>query len=413
MDIVQLDIRLIDEDIEQPRFQFDETALQELMNSIAELGLLSPIKVRPIDGGRYKIIYGNRRYKAAMRLGKATIPSIISEAIGDLDIYLEQIAENLTREGFSPIEEAEAFHKLMNDSKFRSSIKFLSSKLGKPESYIKNKCELLKFSSAVKKLIVSGTEIRKNALTEEQLLPLKDLPVEHRNPLALIAARDELPVSDVKKIAKLFKDSSISDNIKEKLLLKDGSGLIETWSTRELNKKERARAAAEAAKKAEMELEKQQQEASVAESQTKAIAATRSEVEVGAQDRVEVQAGVKAQAEGEIEKFVEDGVSTNSVMNTASYSASSIAIDSNNASAAAVTQLNTVSSGVFPALIEHLLETTKPLPYTDFALKQMIDDYRNSNVGSDKQLNERIEKAIQQMKQQLERWTALKTYWNE
>jgi ParB family chromosome partitioning protein len=236
---------LIEEDKDQPRYQFDDEALQELMKSIEELGLLSPIKVRSIEGGRYRIIYGNRRYKATQMLGRDTIPCIVSATTDEMEIYLEQIAENLTREGFSPIEEAIAFDKLMNDGRFRSSLKFLSAKLGKPESYIKNKCELLKFSAAVKKLIVSGTEIRKDKLTEDQLMPLKDLPMEHRDPLALIAARDELPVSDVKKIAKLFKDKTISDNTKEKLLLKTGSGLIETWSVYEQNRKEGARGASD------------------------------------------------------------------------------------------------------------------------------------------------------------------------
>ncbi|MBD2869438.1 ParB/RepB/Spo0J family partition protein [Paenibacillus arenilitoris] len=250
MDIIEILTDLIDEDKEQPRYQFDEEALEELMKSIEELGLLSPIKVRATEGGRYKIIYGNRRYKASKRLGRATIPCIVSTVTDEMEIYLEQIAENLTREGFSPIEEAEAFHKLLNDPKFRSSAKFLSGKLGKPESYIKNKCELLKFGNAVKKLIVGGTEIRKDKLTEDQLLPLKDLPIEHRDPLALIAARDELPVSDVKKIAKLFKDKTISSGTKDKLLFKTGSGLIETWSTYEANKAERAKPAAEPAAKA-------------------------------------------------------------------------------------------------------------------------------------------------------------------
>ncbi|MFD0588944.1 ParB/RepB/Spo0J family partition protein [Paenibacillus sp. GCM10027627] len=257
MDIIQLPLALIDEDKDQPRYQFDEEALQELMRSIEELGLLSPIKVRTADNGRYKIIYGNRRYKASQRLGLHAIPCIVSDLTNEMDIYLEQIAENLTREGFSPIEEAEAFDKLMNDNRFRSSIKFLSAKLGKPENYIKNKCELLKFSNAVKKLIVGGTEIRKDKLTEDQLMPLKDLPMEHRDPIALIAARDELPVSDVKKIAKLFKDKTISESTKEKLLLKTGPGLIETWSVYEQNRKERVKAeqaraeAAEARQKAE------------------------------------------------------------------------------------------------------------------------------------------------------------------
>lgn len=245
MDIIEIVTDLIDEDTDQPRYQFDEEALQELMKSIGEIGLLSPIKVRSTGNGRYKIIYGNRRYKASKMLGRPTIPCIVSTVTDEMEIYLEQIAENLTREGFSPIEEAEAFNKLLNDPKFRSSTKFLSGKLGKPESYIKNKCELLKFGNAVKKLIVSGTEIKKDKLTEDQLLPLKDLPIEHRDPLALIAARDELPVSDVKKIAKLFKDKTISDSTKDKLLFKTGSGLIETWSTHEQNKAERAKPAAE------------------------------------------------------------------------------------------------------------------------------------------------------------------------
>lgn len=250
MNITLLPLKQIDEDKDQPRYQFNQEALEELANSIKEIGLLSPIKVRKLENGRYMIIYGNRRYKAATMVGLAEIPCIISDATNDLDIYFEQIAENLTREDFSPIEEAEAFDKLMNDTKFRSSIKLLSNKLGKTESYIKNKCELLKFSSAVKKLIVSGTQIKKGFLIEDQLLPLKDLPLEHSNPIALIAAKDELPVSDVKKLAKMFKDSSVPDAVKEKLLLKDGPGLIDSWSVYEQNRKEKIAREKEKAEKA-------------------------------------------------------------------------------------------------------------------------------------------------------------------
>jgi ParB family chromosome partitioning protein len=242
MDILEIPTHMIDEDTDQPRYQFDEESLQELMKSIEELGLLSPIKVRTTKEGRYKIIYGNRRYKACITLGKPTIPCIVSNVTDELEIYLEQIAENLTREGFSPIEEAEAFNKLLNDPRFSSSTKYLSSKLGKPEAYIKNKCDLLKFSNAVKKLVVSGTEIKKDKLTEEQLMPIKELPLEHRDPLALIIARDELSVSDVKRIAKLFKDKEISDSTKNKLLYKSGRELVETWSVFEQNRTERAKA---------------------------------------------------------------------------------------------------------------------------------------------------------------------------
>ncbi|UVI28757.1 ParB/RepB/Spo0J family partition protein [Paenibacillus spongiae] len=259
--MIELPLDLIDEDTDQPRYQFDEEALQELMQSIEEIGLLSPIKVRTMDGGRYKIIYGNRRYKACKTLGLRKIPCIVSTVTNELDIYLEQIAENLTREGFSPIEEAEAFNKLLNDPKFTSSTKYLSSKLGKPEAYIKNKIELLKFGQAVKKLIVGGTEIKKGRLTEEQLLPIKDLPMEHRDPLAMIIARDELPVSDVKKISRLFKDKDISSGTKDKLLYKSGRDLLETWSVYEQNRAERAKPAAP---KAAAVKEKKQEQAAAA-----------------------------------------------------------------------------------------------------------------------------------------------------
>jgi ParB family chromosome partitioning protein len=74
-------------------------------------------------------------------------------------------------------------------------------------------------------------------------MPIKELPLEHRDPLALIIARDELPVSDVKKIARLFKDKDISDNTKGKLLYKSGRELLETWSVFEQNRAERAKPA--------------------------------------------------------------------------------------------------------------------------------------------------------------------------
>jgi len=381
MEIIQLDLKLIDEDLDQPRYQFDETALQELMNSIEELGLLSPIKVRPTADGRYKIIYGNRRYKASHRLGKETIPCIISEAMTEMDIYLEQIAENLTREGFSPIEEADAFHKLLHDHKFRSSTKFLSAKLGKTENYIKNKCELLKFSNTVKKLIVSGTEIRKNCLTEEQLLPLKDLPMEHRDPIALIAARDELPVSDVKKIAKLFKDPTISDNTKEKLLLKDGPGLIETWSTKEQNKKERARAAAEAAERTERERIREQEALEEAK---------QAELSTAPAPAVPIIADKIAGKDDELVTFA----------------AEAAGFPNEKSSGYGYTIFEPISNN--PALmLQHLIDATK-LPHNiEQDLQQLISKAQN-DPNEYRQLKQNIETLLEQLQQQLALWSSIR-----
>lgn len=302
MDIVQLPLHVIDEDTDQPRYRFGEESLQELMNSIEELGLLSPIKVRTMPDGRYKIIYGNRRYKATLALGRPTIPCIVTDTTDETEIYLEQIAENLTREGFTPVEEAEAFDKLLHNPKFNSSVKFLAGKLGKPESYIKNKCELLKFGTAVKKLVVSGTQIRKDQLTEEQLLPLKDLPPEYRDSLALIMAKDEMPVSDVKKIAKLFKDKDISESTKGKLLFKSGPGLLETWSVHRLNKAEKeakAAAAQEAAerKAAEEAAAQAEAERKAAETAAAQAAAERKAAEMTAAAASALESGAAAAAQ--------------------------------------------------------------------------------------------------------------------
>ncbi len=288
MEIIEIQTHLIDEDTDQPRYQFDEEALQELMDSIGELGLLSPIKVRTTTDGRYKIIYGNRRYKACKTLGRPTIPCIVSSVTDEMEIYLEQIAENLTRQGFSPIEEAEAFNKLLNDPKFSSSIKYMSGKLGKPEAYIKNKLDLLKFSNAVRALIVYGTEIRKDKLTEDQLMPLKDLPMEYRDSLALIMAADEMSVPDVKRISRLFKDKEISDGTKGKLLFKTGPQLLETWSTFEHNRKERAKsaepkeeAARETPEKKDRSPELRNEPSSGEESEIEAVTITRIAADTG------------------------------------------------------------------------------------------------------------------------------------
>lgn len=242
MKITQIKLSAIEEDQDQPRYKFDEDALLELMDSIRELGLLSPIKVRKIGDNRFRIIYGNRRYKACQKLGFEEIPCIVTDLSDEKEIYLEQVAENLSREDFNPVEEAEAFDKLLHDPKFASSIKFLSSKLGKTETYIRNKCELLKFGPAVRALVVRGTQIRKDQLTEDQLMALKGLPTEYLDSLAMTIARDEMPVSDVRKIAKLFKDKDISASVKSKLLYKSGPGLLETWSVYQQNKKENAKA---------------------------------------------------------------------------------------------------------------------------------------------------------------------------
>ncbi|MEK5489812.1 ParB/RepB/Spo0J family partition protein [Paenibacillus sp. FSL R7-0297] len=227
--VKSLPIDLIDEDLGQPRYNFEDESLIELASSIQEIGLLNPIKVNALENGRYRIIFGNRRYKAFCQLNLKDIPCIISEDMDELSIYLEQLAENIQRESFSPVEEAEAFYKLLNE-KYKISTKYLSTKLGKTETYIRTKLELLKFSKDVRSLIKSGKETVPDRLTEDQLIPLKDVAYEFRDALAMKVASSQIPPKDVKRIATMFKDTEITNETKKNLIKNNGDELLRSWS---------------------------------------------------------------------------------------------------------------------------------------------------------------------------------------
>lgn len=102
---LELDVSLIDEDPNQPRKEFDEEALQELANNIAERGVKSPISVHPhpTEPGRYIVNHGARRLRASKLAGKTTIKAFVDEDHGDFD----QVAENIQRENFTPRELAD------------------------------------------------------------------------------------------------------------------------------------------------------------------------------------------------------------------------------------------------------------------------------------------------------------------
>ncbi|MDR7865713.1 MAG: ParB/RepB/Spo0J family partition protein [Sporomusaceae bacterium] len=218
MKLVEIDINLIDEDSEQPRREFDKKAIEELAESISEVGLLNPIKVYKVKYGRYKIVFGNRRYKALKMLGFRKIPCILSDNTDELDIYFEQLTENIQRRDFTPIEEAEGFQKLLDGEKWKLSKKYLSSRLGKTEKYITNKLALLVFGPEIRRIIHGGAEILAGQLSEEQALGLKDVPLAYRDNLALKVARDQRSARDAKRIAGLFVSEEFDAPTKEKFL---------------------------------------------------------------------------------------------------------------------------------------------------------------------------------------------------
>ena len=130
--IRQVPVGRIDANPDQPRLTFDEAALAELSSSVKEHGVLQPILVRPLDGGRYQLIAGERRWRAAKMANLETIPAML-EAIDD-DTALEMaIIENLQREDLSPLDEAIMYDRMTSEHGY--SVRKLAQKLGKDGSW--------------------------------------------------------------------------------------------------------------------------------------------------------------------------------------------------------------------------------------------------------------------------------------
>ena len=96
----------------QPRTQMDDAALEELAASIREHGVMQPILVRPIDGGRFEIVAGERRWRAAKRAGLAAVPALV-KAVPDQSALALALIENIQREDLNPLEQANGIHRLI------------------------------------------------------------------------------------------------------------------------------------------------------------------------------------------------------------------------------------------------------------------------------------------------------------
>lgn len=152
----------------QPRKVFEPSKIEELAATISEHGLLQPIVVRKADGDCYEIIAGERRFRAVKSLGWSAIPAIVREMDDDTTAALALI-ENLQREQLSPIEEAEAYDRLLTMKALTQDA--LAKSLGKSQSTIANKLRLLKLPDDVKQCL---RDRRINERQARALLPLKE-----------------------------------------------------------------------------------------------------------------------------------------------------------------------------------------------------------------------------------------------
>ncbi|MDY5008480.1 ParB/RepB/Spo0J family partition protein [Candidatus Allofournierella merdipullorum] len=135
-----LPLREIEPDKDQPRKDFDEQALSELADSIARHGLLQPIAVRAAAGGAYKIIAGERRWRAARLAGLSEVPVVIKD-VTDAEAMELALIENLQREDLDPVEEAMGYRQLMERCELTQEQ--TAQKIGKSRSAIANSLRLL------------------------------------------------------------------------------------------------------------------------------------------------------------------------------------------------------------------------------------------------------------------------------
>ncbi len=139
----------------QPRRRMGEAELEELAASITDKGILQPILVRPDaeNPARYEIVAGERRWRAAQKAGLTEVPVLVRE-LSDLEAMEVGLVENLQRQDLSPLEEAEGYHRLMQE--FRRSQEDLARVIGRSRAHIANTIRLLTLPPPVRELVDSG-----------------------------------------------------------------------------------------------------------------------------------------------------------------------------------------------------------------------------------------------------------------
>lgn len=177
----------------QPRKTFDEEGLEGLARSIKEKGILQPILVREV-GGRYEIVAGERRWRAALRVGLKEVPIQVVE-VNEREGLELALVENLQREDLNPIEEAEGYRRLIEE--FGYSHEEVATKVGKERTTVSNALRLLKLPPEIKEEVIKG---RISAGHARALLSL-DSPTLQREACRRIV-RDGLSVREAEGLVK-------------------------------------------------------------------------------------------------------------------------------------------------------------------------------------------------------------------
>lgn len=191
--VTEVDITNVFPNPDQPRKNFDENALAELARSIKEHGVIMPLVVVRSDGGKYMIVAGERRYRAAIRAGLTAVPVIVKE-LDEKEVQEISLIENLQREDLNPIEAAYGMKRLMEE--FSMTQEGLSEKLGKSRPAIANTLRLLTLSDAVIALVRDGKLSSGHART------LVTVPADEQEEIALTCVKEGWSVREMERAVK-------------------------------------------------------------------------------------------------------------------------------------------------------------------------------------------------------------------
>lgn len=189
---------------DQPRKQFDEEALAELSNSIAQHGVLQPLLVRPMPDGGYQLVAGERRWRASRMAGLTEVPVVIRD-LTDSQVAELALVENLQRENLNPLEEANGYKELSD--RFGYTQEKISEIVGKSRSAVANALRLLNLPESVGEMVSSGSLSMGHA---RALLSLEDEKIQKE--IAELVVRNDLSVRETERL--------VRNSVKEKTGIK-------------------------------------------------------------------------------------------------------------------------------------------------------------------------------------------------
>ncbi len=196
--LADLPISSIRPNPQQPREHFDEEALASLAESIREVGVLQPVLVRATDDG-YELIAGERRWRAARRVGLQTLPAIVRMA-DDAAMLQQAIVENIQREQLNPLEEAAAYQQLIEDFSFTHDE--VATRVGKSRTTITNTLRLLQLPPTIQRYLKDGNLRMGHA---RALLGTPDRAFQEQ--LAKRCVNEDLSVRDVEEAIRLREET--------------------------------------------------------------------------------------------------------------------------------------------------------------------------------------------------------------